>query len=118
MAEHTQAQGLPRPRSGRFGAGEPLPQEVDGLLEVLAQTPADRGQGDASVGAVEQDDAEAPFLLGDGLTDTGLGHMKPLRGAAEVQLLGQGQEDLDVTQLHAQPPPMHYPHPCITATHA
>jgi hypothetical protein len=101
MAEHTQAQSLPRPRAGRFGAGEPFPEKVDGLLEVLAQTPADRGQGDAPAGAVEQDDTEAPFLLGDGLTDAGLGHMKPLRGASEVQLLGQGQEDLDVTQLHA-----------------
>ncbi len=116
MAEHTQAQGLSRPRTGRFGTGEPLPDEVDGLLEVLAEAPADRRQGDAPAGAVEQDDTEAPFLLGDGLTDAGLGHMEPLRGAAEVQFLGQGQEDLDVTQLHEHPPGREQSRPCITAT--
>jgi hypothetical protein len=29
--------------------------------------------------------------------------MQPLGGAAEVQLLGKGQEDLDVAQLHGIP---------------
>ncbi|GAA1609631.1 hypothetical protein GCM10009764_36970 [Nocardia ninae] len=27
--------------------------------------------------------------------------MQPLRGTAEVQLFGEGQEDLDVTQFHS-----------------
>lgn len=86
-----------RAQTGRLGAGESRSEEVVGLLEILAETPADRGQGHAPAGAVEQCRADAPFLFGDGLADAGLGHVQPLGGAAEVQLLGQRQEDLDVS---------------------
>ncbi|WUP73161.1 hypothetical protein OG913_27615 [Microbispora hainanensis] len=100
MTEHAQPQGLTRAQTGRLGAGEPRLDQVEGLLEVLPEAPAHRGQGHPPAGAIEQGHAEAPFLLADGLADAGLGHAEPFRRAAEVQLLRQREEDLDVAQLH------------------
>lgn len=100
VAEDAQPQATARALAGLLGAGESRVEEVEGLLEILTEAPADRSQGHTPAGAVEQPDAEAAFLTADGLADAGLGHMESLGGAAEVQFLGQRQEDLYVAQLH------------------
>lgn len=46
--------------------------------------------------------APVPPVLLDRLADAGLGDVEPPGGPADVQLLGQSQEDPDVPQL--QPP--------------
>ncbi|GGK92543.1 hypothetical protein Sme01_55040 [Sphaerisporangium melleum] len=66
------------------------------MLQVFAEAPADRGQGHAAAGAVEQGHAEASFLFADGLADASLGNVESFGGAAEVQFLAESQEDLDV----------------------
>jgi hypothetical protein len=73
-------------------------------LQVVAELPADLGQAHRAAGAGEEFGADAPLLLLDGLADACLGDVQPLRGPAEVQLLGQHQEDLDVPQLHRPRP--------------
>jgi hypothetical protein len=100
MAEDAQPQGPADAQGGRFGAGQSRLKEVEGLLEVFSEASADRSQAHAPASAIEQDHAETPFLSADGLADAGLGHVEPFGGAAEVQFLGQRQEDLDVAQLH------------------
>jgi hypothetical protein len=52
---------------------------------------------------VRRRDADGAFLFLDRLADRRHGDVQPLRGPAEVQLLGQGQEDLDLPQLHPEP---------------
>ncbi|WSG18403.1 hypothetical protein OIE66_16435 [Nonomuraea sp. NBC_01738] len=86
--------------TGRLGAGQTLLDQVVGPLQILAQPPADRGQGHPPAGAIEQRDAQPPFLLADGLADPRLGHVQAFGGAAEMQFLGERQKDLDIPQLH------------------
>jgi hypothetical protein len=70
-------------------------------LKVVAELPAQRGEADlAAVGAVEQFPAQPALLLTDGLADTGLGHVQTFGRPAEMQHLGQRQEDLDVSKFH------------------
>jgi hypothetical protein len=60
----------------------------------------DRGQLDAAAGALEQRRADLPFhLLIVWLTWA----VDTLSRSAEVQLIGDGQEDLDVLLLHHRP---------------
>lgn len=100
------------------GADEPDPQcpadaaggghrPVAGVLDLLvggpqlvAEAAADRGQLHAAAGALEQGRTDAPFQLLDRLADPGCGHVQPLGRPAEVQLVGEHQEDLDVPLLH------------------
>jgi hypothetical protein len=53
VAEDAQAQGPAGAGAGCLGAGESCVEEVEGLLEVFTQAPADGGQGYASAGAIE-----------------------------------------------------------------
>ena len=51
-----------------------------------------RGQGHAALRAIEQARADALLQLGDRLRERRLGDVQALRGAAEVQFLGHGEE--------------------------
>jgi hypothetical protein len=106
---------------GAAGADEPDPQRpadaaggrhrpIDGVVDLLvgrphllAQAATDRRQLDPAAGAFEQGCADAPFQLLDRLADPGRGHVQPLRRPAEVQLVDERQEDLDVPLLHRHP---------------
>ena len=59
---------------------------------------------DASLGPVEQPDAELLLELADLLADRGLRHVQALRRAAEVQLLRDRDEVPQVTEFHGDPP--------------
>jgi hypothetical protein len=58
------------------------------------------GELDAAVRAMEQVDAELAFELSDLLAERRLRHVQARRGAAEVQLLRDGQEVAEVAELH------------------
>lgn len=78
-----------------------LGQHLAGLVE---EQPAGVGEFDAAVGALEQ--ARTDFLLQrlDLLAQRRLGDPQALGGAAEVQLLGDGDEIAQVPEFHAAPP--------------
>jgi hypothetical protein len=70
------------------------------LAELVVQ-PLSRGsQPHDPGGAVEQRRADPAFLLLDRLADPRRGHMQAVGGSSEVEFLRQGQEDLDIPQLH------------------
>jgi hypothetical protein len=80
---------------------------VDGVVDLLvggpqlvAQAATDRGQLHPAAGALEQRGADAPLQLLNRLADPGRGHVQPLGRPAEVQLVGEHQEDLDIPLLH------------------
>src|SRR5690606_40409778 len=76
-------------------------QRVMNRDEVVTQPGADGREADISaVRAIEQASADLHLELGDHLTDPRLRDVQSLRGAAEVQFLGEGEEDLDVSKLH------------------
>jgi hypothetical protein len=100
------------------GADEPDPEcpadaaggrhrPVDGITDLLvggpqlvSETATDRRHLHPAAGALEQGRADVPFQLLDRLTDPGGGHVEPLRRPAEVQLVHERQEDLDVPLVH------------------
>jgi hypothetical protein len=99
--EHADAEHGGDALSDEAGSFEAVAQARVDRSQVVAELPADSGQTDrAAVDAVEQRGTQAAFLPADRLADAGLGDVQPLGGPAEVQFLGQGQEDLDVPQLH------------------
>ena len=59
---------------------------------------------DAALGAVEELDAELLLELADLLAYCRLRDVQALRRAAEVQLLGDGDEVPQVTEFHGDPP--------------
>ncbi len=61
---------------------------------------AGRREGDLAGGAHQQRDAELPLQLLDRPGERGLGHAEALGGAAEVQLLGDGDEVPELAYLH------------------
>jgi hypothetical protein len=69
-------------------------------VEPVAQPFAQRGEAHAAAGPLEQGAADPALLLLDRLTDARLRHAKAFGRTPEVELLGERQEDLDVTQLH------------------
>ena len=69
-------------------------------FEFVAQLFADRREPHDAAGALEQLSADGPLLLFNRLAHPGRSDVQPLRGTAEVKLLGEGQEDLDVAELH------------------
>jgi hypothetical protein len=73
--------------------------------EAVAQLFTQRGQPHLAAGALEQPATGPRLHRTDHLTDPGLGHVHPLRGTTEVQLLGQHEEDLDLPQFHDPPSP-------------
>ena len=73
-------------------------------LQVVPQLFAGRREPYDAAGALEQRGADGALLLFDRLAHPRRGDVQPLGGAAEVQFLGEGQEDLDVAELHCLPP--------------
>jgi hypothetical protein len=73
---------------------------LTGRAHLVVEAATDRSQLRSAAGALEQRRANAPFQLLDRLTDPGGGHVQPLRRPTEVQLVGEGQEDLHVPLLH------------------
>src|SRR4051794_31478973 len=67
---------------------------------LLEQRTARGGQRDAALRAVEEPDAELLLELADLLADRRLGDVEPLRGAAEVQLFGDGDEVPEMAEFH------------------
>jgi hypothetical protein len=59
-----------------------------------------RGELHLAGGAVEQHHPHLRFQRPDLLGQRGLSHLQPLRGPAEVCLLGHGHEVLDPAELH------------------
>jgi hypothetical protein len=96
----------PDPRCSADAAGgrrRPVDGVVDLLIggpQLVAEAATDRRQLHSAAGALEQGRADAPFQLLDRLADSGCGHVQPFRRPAEVQLVGERQEDLDVPLLH------------------
>lgn len=112
LLRHPQQQ-MPGERRGEAdaqGAGDPpggccRPRDLllDGPVrrsDAHVEPLADGGQRDPAAGAVEQPGADAPLQAGDRLADAPLGHSHPLRRAAEMQLLGQREEDLHFLSFH------------------
>ena len=85
---------------GRGGAADRLADLPIADFELLPQLFADRRESYDAAGALEQFGADHPLLLLDRLAHPGRGNVQPLRRTAEVKLLGQGQENLDVAELH------------------
>jgi len=80
---------------------------------VRQQGRAGRGEGDATGAAVEQRDAQVAFELADRLAQRRLGKVQAGGGPAEVQLLGDRDERLELPDLHrsALPRLAAAPHP-------
>ena len=69
----------------------PISQELSGRSEL-----------DPTGSAVEERDAELRFQAPDLLRQRGLRHVQPVRRPAEVELLGDGKEVAQVSQLHGE----------------
>lgn len=77
---------------------------LDGLVggcEVAVELPSQVGQCHAAGVPVEQGRADPALDLLDELGDAGRGEVEALGGAAEVQLVAQHEERLDLLALHA-----------------
>ena len=70
-------------------------------LQVVTQATADRGELHLAAGAFEETGTEALLQPADGLAHPGGGDVQALGRAAEVELLGEGEEDLDLASFHA-----------------
>src|SRR5690349_17146074 len=77
-----------------------VPDQLVAGTYVVREAAPDRRQLHASAGPFEERRTYTPLQLLDGLADPGLRHVQAPGGAAEVQLLGEGQEDLDVSAFH------------------
>jgi len=81
---------------------------LDGLEDLARpheERGARRGQLDLALVAREQLRADLLLELADLLAERRLGHVQPLRRAAEVQLLGDGHEVAKVSEFHVLGPP-------------
>ena len=68
--------------------------------DLVEERAARGGELDAAVGAVEQHDVQLALELADLLAERGLRDAQARRGAAEMQLLRDGQEVAEVAELH------------------
>ena len=90
------------------GAARVLDRGVDGgedLARALEQHLAGGRELDAARGAVEQRLSELGLEAADLLRERRLGDVQAFGGAAEVPLLGDGDEVAQVPELHGQPLP-------------
>jgi hypothetical protein len=95
--EHADAQHLGLTLGGEPGPFHALAQPPVHEPQVGVEPLADRGEPDAAAGALEQLGADLALLLPDGLADPRGADVQAFGGPGEVQLLGERQEDLDVT---------------------
>ena len=84
------------------GRGLDVREDLGGALD---QQASGVGQVDAAGGAVEEARVQLRLQLPDLLGEGRLGHVESLRGAAEVALLGDGEEVPQVSQFHGPPRP-------------
>ena len=84
--------------------GNDLPRLLEGGPQAFLEVAADGREHDPAAGALEQRYPDLALHLPDRLADPRGGHVQALGGAAEMQLLGEGQEDLDLALLHHVPP--------------
>ena len=95
---HPEAASRPTRRPpGRLRGPLGVEQDRSGLVEECASRVR---QLDATLGPVEERDAELGFELSDLLTERRLGHAQTQCRPAEVQLLGDGHEISEVPKLH------------------
>lgn len=80
-----------------------LVAKVDEALGVVAEKGACVGQADRARAADEKRLAERVFELADGQADGRLRAIKPLRSARKAAFFGNGQKDLQFTEIHASP---------------
>jgi hypothetical protein len=99
--EHADPQDAGDALAGELGAFHAVLQPGIQRPEVVPELPPDLCQPNRAVVALEQRSADLPFLLLDRLGDASGRQAQPGGGPAEMQLLGQCQEDLDVPQFHA-----------------
>ena len=71
--------------------------------DVAEQHLARRRERDAPARAREERRADGGLQLADRVAERRLGHVQPLRRAAEVELLRDGDEVAEVVELHARP---------------
>lgn len=95
---HPQCPAEAAPGGDRLG--DALLNALVSGLHVLAQQGAGRGERHLAAGPLEQRDTEPALQLLDRLTHPGAADAQPLGRTAEVQFLGQGQEDLDLPPFH------------------
>ena len=86
---------------GRAGIIKRRAQLVVGRLPALAEPGAERGEPHTPAGPVEERAAYLALQGCDEAADPGLGQAGSLSGTAEMQLVGEGQEDLNLGQVHA-----------------
>ena len=72
---------------------------AQGCARVLEKPGAGIGQGDRSLGALEQHDAKSTLQLLDLLRERGRADAQALGGAGEMQLLGHGDEVAEVSEF-------------------
>jgi hypothetical protein len=84
-----------------------VPEDADEAVvrrgDLAEEALAGRGQRDAPARAVEQALPELVLERSQALADARLGDAQPLRSAAEVQLVGEGEEDADLAELDRLP---------------
>ena len=85
------------------GALEDGDETLVGGRDVGEEALARRGQGDAPARAVDEALAELVLELAQALAHARLRDPEPLGGAAEVELVGEGEEDADLAQLDRLP---------------
>lgn len=103
VGDHADAQDGGDALGGEFGSAHAVVKSGVHGPQVVAELLAERRQPYRAGAAVEQRSADLAFLFLDGLGDPGRGDVQPGGSTREVQFLGQGQEDLDVAQLHGPP---------------
>jgi hypothetical protein len=99
-ADEADAQRVAHPAGGGDRPLDALPDALVGGAQVLLEAAADGRRPDPAARPLEQRGAHLLLELLDRLADPGRAHVQALGGAAEVQFVGQGQEDLDVALLH------------------
>jgi len=78
--------------------------QVEEALGVFAKEGAGVGEADGARAADEEGLAEGFFELADGQADRGLRAVKAFGGAREAALAGDGQKDLEFSEIHGSSP--------------
>jgi hypothetical protein len=94
--------------TGRAGGATSLAQRTlelgEGGPDLIEQSPPERRELNTPAGPLEQGAPDAALKLPHSLADPGRRHAQPLRGPAEVQLLGDCHEGFELTDLQARTP--------------
>lgn len=103
VGRYARAQGA---QAAVAGAAGQRPQPLlagQEFMRLVQQNHAGRGEPDLTVRPVEQCGSEVLLQPAHRLAEGWLGHAEPVGGPAEVQLVGDGDEDTQVAQeIHNQ----------------